>query len=73
VNKEVARIASLTPLHYCNDEKPDEVIGYHWPTNIHFVINSSETQSDAKSWDKPENFDPECFINPSNINNPKAH
>ena len=62
----------MTPLLDRYNEEPDEVAGYNWPSDTHFVINSSATQSDTKFWDKPENFDPEKFIKPSDVNNPKA-
>ncbi|RIA85643.1 cytochrome P450, partial [Glomus cerebriforme] len=72
VIKEVARITSLTPLVDRYNEEPCEVAGYDWPANTHFIINSSGTHSDPKFWDKPEIFDPERFIKPSNDNNLKA-
>jgi hypothetical protein len=38
VIKEVVRLASPTPLLNHYDEEPDEVVGYHWPANTHFVV-----------------------------------
>ncbi|CAB5215541.1 uncharacterized protein OCT59_012656 [Rhizophagus irregularis] len=72
VIKETVRINSLTPLVDRYNDVPDEVAGYNWPANTHFIMNSSGIQSDSKFWENPEKFDPERFINPSLNNNLKA-
>ncbi|GBC05118.1 hypothetical protein RclHR1_06040009 [Rhizophagus clarus] len=72
VIKESARLNSISPLVDRYNHAPEEVGGYNWPANTHFIINASGTQSDPKFWENPEKFDPERFINSSSINNPKA-
>jgi cytochrome P450 len=72
VIKETVRINSLSPLLDRYNSVPEDVAGYIWPANTHFIINASGTQSDSKFWENPEIFDPERFIKPSSINNPKA-
>ncbi|CAG8721991.1 1214_t:CDS:1, partial [Dentiscutata heterogama] len=59
VIKETARISSTTPLLDRFNDAPDEVAGYHWPANTHFIMNSWGTHNDKKYWDNPEKFDPD--------------
>ncbi|RIA84366.1 cytochrome P450 [Glomus cerebriforme] len=72
VIKESSRLSSLTPLIDRYNHVSDEIAGYNWPANTHFIINASGTHSDSKFWENPEKFDPERFIKSSSINNPKA-
>ncbi|EFA81145.1 cytochrome P450 family protein [Heterostelium album PN500] len=70
VIKEVLRIRPLAPMGLNRSNNEDiEVCGYFIPKETHMLMNIYSVHHNPKYWPNPEQFNPDRFLEPENVNN----
>ncbi|PIA26399.1 hypothetical protein AQUCO_09300003v1 [Aquilegia coerulea] len=63
VVKEALRLHAPGPLIPAESSTSTNLNGYHLPAKTRVLINVSAIQTDVKSWENPDDFIPERFLN----------
>ncbi|CAI2169372.1 10226_t:CDS:2 [Funneliformis geosporum] len=67
--KEASRIRPTVSMVSRYSNKPDEVAGYQWPSDILFIMYVRGINNNPLYWKDPEKFNPERFYDPQEIEN----